>query len=86
MQQMPIDKWNKLELVVLSIDTLLYYETPRLYQSDFIMLLSNHLVMQQMPIDSLNKFELVVLSIDTLLYYEIPRLYQSDFIMLLIIS
>jgi hypothetical protein len=30
MQQMPIDRWNKFELVVLSIDTLLYYEIPRL--------------------------------------------------------
>ena len=39
MQQMSNDRWNKFELVVLSIDTLLYYEIPRLYQSDFIMLL-----------------------------------------------
>ena len=38
MQQMPIDSLNKFELVVLSIDTLLYYEIPRLYQSDFIIL------------------------------------------------
>ena len=38
MQQMPVDRWNKFELVVLSIDTLLYYKIPRLFQSDFIML------------------------------------------------
>jgi hypothetical protein len=80
MQQMPIDRWNKFELVVLSIDTLLCYEIPRL--SKWFHIVINHFVMQQMPIDRWNKFEFVVLSIDTLLYYKIPRLYQSDFITL----
>ena len=44
MQQMPIDRWNKFELVVLSIDTLLYYEIPRLFQSDYIMLWNTYML------------------------------------------
>jgi len=39
MQQMSIDRWNKFELVALSIDTLLHYEISRLYQNYFIILL-----------------------------------------------
>ena len=44
MQQMPIDRWNKFELVVLLIDTLLYYEIPRLFQSDYIMLWNTYML------------------------------------------
>ena len=73
MQQMPIDRWNKFELVVLSIETLFCYEIPRFLTKWFHNVIY-HCVMQQMPIDRWNKFQLVVLLI--------PRLYQSDFIML----
>ena len=64
MQQIPIDRWNKFELVVMSIDTLLYYEIPK-FLSKWFHNVINHFEMQQMPIDKWNKFELVVLSIDT---------------------
>ena len=80
MQQMSNDRWNKFKLVVLSIDTLLYYEICTKTLSKWFHNGINYFIMQQMPIDSWNKFELVILSIDTLLYYEIPRPYQSDII------